>query len=78
MGMTLRRINEDVEHEGMVRVYGFLSEETILVTNPKVLAECLTIKGYEFTKTFQLKFQASRVIGVGLACSEGAEHKVWT
>ena len=74
--MTMRTINESIENDGLIRIYGFLSQEHLLVTSPKLLGEVLVKKAYEFTKTSQLKYNASRIIGEGIACSEGDKHKV--
>lgn len=76
MGMTLRTINETVPNEGLIRVYSFLCQERLFVTSPQGISELLVQKGYEFTKPFQLKYNISRIIGGGLACSEGKQHRV--
>lgn len=74
--MTLRRINETVPNDGVIRVYDFLCQERLLLTEPKAFGEVLVQNPYVFTKTFQLKYNVSRLIGEGLACSEGEEHRV--
>ncbi|KID61519.1 Cytochrome P450 monooxygenase FSL4 [Metarhizium brunneum] len=75
IGMTLRRINETVPNDGVIRVYDFLCQERLLLTEPKAFGEVLVQNPYVFTKTFQLKYNVSRLIGEGLACSEGEEHR---
>ncbi|KAM3426610.1 hypothetical protein NHJ13734_009357 [Beauveria thailandica] len=76
MCMTMRTINESVENDGLIRIYSFLCQECLLVTSPKLLGEVFVKKAYEFTKTSQLKYNATRMIGDGMACSEGDQHKL--
>jgi hypothetical protein len=75
-GLTLRRFAQKIPNDGLIRYYGFLSQERILITSTKGFKEVLVHMGYDFTKTFQMKFAISRFTGEGLGYSEGDEHRV--
>ncbi|KAH7310212.1 cytochrome P450 [Rhexocercosporidium sp. MPI-PUGE-AT-0058] len=74
-GAIARRWAETVPNDGLVRYYGFLCLERVLVTSPKAMGEILVNKSYDFTKTAQLKLSIARVTGKGLGFVEGDEHK---
>ena len=72
----MRRFAETVPNNGLIRYYGFLSQERILITSVNGFKEVFGQMGYDFTKTFPMKFAISRFTGEGLGYSEGDEHRV--
>ncbi|CAL5866557.1 uncharacterized protein PFLUO_LOCUS766 [Penicillium psychrofluorescens] len=74
-GMAARRIAESTPNDGLLRYYGFLSQERIMLTTPQYFSEVLVQKGYEYPKSFLLKYAISRVTGEGLGYTEGDLHR---
>lgn len=75
-GVTTRRFAENIPNNGLIRYYGFLNQERLLVTSPRGLGEILVQQGYDFSKTFALKWSIARITGEGLGYAEGEQHKV--
>ena len=46
------------------------------MTNPKALAEVLTVKSYDYVKPYMLRAMVGKILGIGLLLAEGDEHKV--
>lgn len=74
-GVPMRHWLNTVPNEGLIRYLGFLNRERLLVTSPKVLAEVLNSKNYEFQRPQFLLRGIGKILGVGLLLAEGEDHK---
>ncbi|GAB7366448.1 hypothetical protein MBLNU230_g8244t1 [Neophaeotheca triangularis] len=66
---------ETVPNDGLIR-YSSWFRERLLVTSPKVLAELLVTRNYDFTKPPHFKNGVGRILGIGILFAEGDEHKL--
>ncbi|KAF2157494.1 cytochrome P450 [Myriangium duriaei CBS 260.36] len=64
-----------VPNEGLIYFRGFLYQDRLLVTSPKVLGELLVTKSYDFEKPKPLRDFLRQVLGDGLIIVEGDVHK---
>lgn len=75
-GEIIRRWQEQIPNDGLLRYLDFFNSETLVPVNPKALAEILVHKTYDFIKPPQLASGLGRILGVGVFLAEGEEHKV--
>ncbi|KAL8777119.1 MAG: hypothetical protein Q9213_008000 [Squamulea squamosa] len=75
IGQPLRRWNNEVPHQGMIRYLDFFNRERLLVLGSRALTEVLIQKPYDFTKPPQFARGIGNILGVGLFFAEGDEHK---
>ncbi|GAM82524.1 hypothetical protein ANO11243_005060 [Dothideomycetidae sp. 11243] len=64
-----------VPNDGLIYFRGFLHQDRLLVTSPKVLGELLVTKSYDFEKPKPVRDFLRRVLGDGLIIVEGDVHK---
>ncbi len=69
-----RWINE-VPNEGLIRYFGVLNMERVLLTSSAAVQQVLQGKAYSFEKQYAQKTHLERVSGKGLVFQEGAVHK---
>ena len=67
---------ENVKNDGLIHYRTIFNTPRVLLTNPKALAEVLTVKSYDFIKPPQIREGLGRILGVGILLAEGDEHKV--
>jgi len=67
---------DTVPNNGFIRYLDILNSEAIVLTQPKLMAEFLQAKSYDFTKQPKAARILMNILGNGLVTSEGAEHKV--
>ena len=73
----MRRWNQDIPNDGLIRFYLAGNLERMIATNPKVLSELLVQKVYDFEKPKIVRQSLGRITGEhGVLLVEGAEHKV--
>ena len=77
MGQSIRNLIDQVPSDGIIRYLDMFNRERIVVTSPKVLAETLVHKSYEFIKPPHFVSGIGRILGVGLLLAEGEEHNVY-
>ena len=68
------RVNT-VPNQGIIRYYGLLNSERLLITSPKALGEVLVTRNYDFVKPTHLATGLGRLLGVGVLLAEGDEHR---
>ncbi|KAL3250848.1 hypothetical protein ABHI18_010978 [Aspergillus niger] len=72
----MRRWNQDIPNDGLIRFYLAGNLERMIATNPKVLSELLVQKVYDFEKPKIVRQSLGRITGEhGVLLVEGAEHK---
>ncbi|PWY78343.1 cytochrome P450 monooxygenase [Aspergillus heteromorphus CBS 117.55] len=72
----MRRWNEEIPNDGLIRFYIAANLERLIVTSSKALSEILVQKAYEFEKPLLVRRALGRVTGEhGVLLVEGAEHK---
>lgn len=64
-----------VPNEGLIRYYGILNVERVLVTSPEVVKTVLQTQVYSFNKQYHQKSYFEKVQGYGLVIQEGNFHK---
>ncbi|KAK5956768.1 hypothetical protein OHC33_002256 [Knufia fluminis] len=74
-GEPMRRWINNTPNDGLIRYLGLFNRERILLTSPKVLAEVLNTKNYEFQRPQLLLRGIMKILGVGLLLAEGDDHK---
>lgn len=68
---------KDLKSEsGMIRYWGALNQDRIILTNPKSLADVLNNNCYDFEKPAEPRAFLARIIGWGLILAEGDMHKL--
>ncbi|KAL8767275.1 MAG: hypothetical protein Q9209_006201 [Squamulea sp. 1 TL-2023] len=75
IGQPLRRWNNEVPHQGMIRYLDFFNRERLVVLGSRALTEVLVQKSYDFIKPPQFARGIGNILGVGLFFAEGDEHK---
>jgi len=70
-----RWINE-IPNNGLIRYYGILNMERVLITSPAVVRQILHADAYSFEKQYAQKTHLERVSGRGLVYQEGNVHKL--
>jgi cytochrome P450 len=66
----------NVPNQGLIRYFGFLNMERVLVTSPEAVREVLQEKPYDFEKQYAQKTHLQRIAGQGLVVVEGDVHKL--
>lgn len=64
-----------IENEGLIRYYGILNQERILVTSPQGVRDILTTQAYSFRKPEATTTILRSILGDGLVTAEGKAHK---
>jgi cytochrome P450 len=64
-----------VPNQGLIRYFGFLNMERVLVTSPDAVRQILQQKPYDFEKQYAQRIHLSRLAGQGLVSAEGDVHK---
>jgi cytochrome P450 len=67
---------DTIPNQGLIRYFGFLNIERVLVTSPEAVRQILQEKPYEFEKQYAQKRILQRFTGKGLVVVEGAVHKM--
>ena len=67
---------ENIPNNGLIAYRSLFNTERIVPTDPKALAEVLTLKTYEFVKPLFVAATIGRVLGIGILVAEGDEHRV--
>ena len=75
-GIPARAWVNTIPNDGLIRYMFFGNKERILLSNPKSLAEVLTMRSYQFVKPHFVRYSLRRILGEGLLSSEGDVHKV--
>ncbi|KAL8780064.1 MAG: hypothetical protein Q9213_006654 [Squamulea squamosa] len=75
-GQPQRRWANEVPNDGILRYLNVFNEERLLITDPKALAEVLSIKNYDFIKPTMVRHGLGRLLGVGVLLAEGDEHRI--
>ena len=70
-----RTWSEQVPNDGIIRYLDMFNAEILLPVSPKVLAELLVQRPYEFIKPPGLVSGLGKILGVGVFLAEGEEHK---
>ena len=66
---------DTVPNQGLIRYFGFLNMERVLLTSPELVREVLQARPYDFEKQYAQKTHLQRVAGQGLVVVEGDIHK---
>ena len=74
-GEPMREWVDTVPNDGLIYYRNWANMERVLLTNPKTLAEVLSVKNYEFIKPGHFREGLARILGVGILLAEGDEHK---
>lgn len=74
-GNAFLRFMKEVPNNGFIRIRGLFNFESLLLTDPRALAEVLVHKSYEFEKSKEIRNFLRVVLGNGLIVTEGEEHK---
>ncbi|OJZ90757.1 hypothetical protein ASPFODRAFT_126249 [Aspergillus luchuensis CBS 106.47] len=73
---TMRRWNQEIPNDGLIRFYLGGNLERTIATTPKALSEILVQKVYDFEKPKIVRRSLGRITGEhGVLLVEGAEHK---
>ena len=67
---------EETPNPGLYRYSHLFGSTRVCLTSPKVMAEVMVQKNYDFIKPTQIQAALSRVLGHGVLIAEGDEHKV--
>lgn len=66
---------EQIPNDGIIRYLDMFNAEILVPVSPKVLAEVLVQRPYEFIKPPGLVTGLGKILGVGVFLAEGEEHK---
>ena len=75
-GVPQRQWMKDIPNDGLIYYTVVFNQPRVLLTSPKVLAEVLSHKSYEFIKPPQMRVNLVKVLGNGVLFAEGDDHKV--
>jgi len=67
---------DTIPNNGFIRYLDIMNSEAIVLTQPKLIAEFLQAKSYDYTKLPAGARILKNILGNGLVTSEGVEHKV--
>lgn len=70
-----RTWSEQIPNDGIIRYLDMFNAEILVPVSPKVLAEVLVQRPYEFIKPPGLVTGLGKILGVGVFLAEGEEHK---
>ncbi|KAF1976840.1 cytochrome P450 [Bimuria novae-zelandiae CBS 107.79] len=74
-GEPQREWIDTVPNDGVIYYRWLFNEPRVLITSPKVLAEVLVQRSYEFGKPERIRRGIGRLLGIGILVAEGDEHK---
>lgn len=70
-----RTWSEQIPNDGIIRYLDMFNAEILVPVSPKVLAEVLVQRPYDFIKPPGLVTGLGKILGVGVFLAEGEEHK---
>ena len=67
---------QSIPNNGLIRYYGIMGRERVLVTDPQGVKDILQLETYKFEKPPALRTVLQGLLGDGLVTAEGQNHRV--